>query len=105
MSQSIVLNWTLPSARTDGTPLAPAQIAEVNVFLASATPPTKLASLPGTATTYNAGEQSPGSYSFGVSVTDTDGNVSSEQTVAATVAPPVEAAPNPVTGLTATVGP
>jgi len=106
MTQVVNLAWTLPTARTDGSALAPSDIAKVTVQTTIPGNPNVVSvDLPGTATSFTTPDLSgtPGGYGFLVFVTDTAGNQSQGATTSATIAPPTIAPPNPVTGLTATV--
>lgn len=98
---TIHLQWTLPTTRTDGSPLAPTDIGSVNVQDLFAN---TLHQLPGTAVSFDTGDVTGqvGDHSFNVTVTDTAGNVSAPASVSVTVSAPL-AAPSPVTGLTGTL--
>lgn len=99
--QTIHLQWTLPTTRVDGSPLAATDIATVDVTDTFANTVTHL---PGTATTFDTGDVTgqTGDHAFSVTVTDTSGNVSAPATVTVNV-PVAVAAPNAVTGLTGTL--
>jgi hypothetical protein len=99
-NHTVTLVWQNPTTRTDGTPLAPAQIASVEVF-----------AIVGGASTSFGFQTSPfitpklnvGTYSFSLILTDTGGQTSMvsnslQVTVPATVAPP-----NPPTLTSATL--
>ena len=62
------LTWTIPTTRTDGTPLAPSDVASVSVYDdASPTPAVALAVLPGSPVTFTTDTLSPGVHDYTVS--------------------------------------
>lgn len=98
---TIHLQWTLPTTRTDGSPLAPTDIASVNIQDVFAN---TSHTLPGTAVSFDTGDVTgqTGDHVFNVTVTDVQGNTSAPASVTVTV-PVAVAAPSPVTGLTGTL--
>jgi hypothetical protein len=97
---TFTLAWTLPTTRTDGSALAPTDIANVIVADSMGISTT----LPGAATTFTTGDLSaaPGAHAFSVSVVDTNGLASAPDVAVGTVPVPTTAAPSAVTGLTVT---
>lgn len=99
------LTWVNPTARTDGTALAPADIASVDVF-DSASPGPAIGSVKGGDTvTFTTDVIAVGDHTFTVVVNDTTGHKSAPSggatlTVAATLSPP-----NVATSLAATLNP
>lgn len=103
------LNWSLPTTRTDGSPLAASDIASIDVFDANATDPTApLTTIQGAATSFTTGTLADGPHSFTVVLQDTAGHrsdPSNAASVTVVVTPPPVANPSPVTDLTATLNP
>jgi hypothetical protein len=95
---TFTLTWVLPVTRTDGSALAPTDIAKVTVADSLGIS----SDLPAGAVSFTTGDLSaaPGAHAFSVTVTDTAGNVSPPDVAVGTVPVPTLAAPGPVTGLT-----
>lgn len=99
----VTLNWTLPTTRTDGSPLAPTDIASIDVFdSASPTPTVPIASLPGAVTTFTSGVLSVGAHGFTIVINDTTGHSSAQSNVFSGTVAPTLAPPSAVTDLTGT---
>lgn len=100
------LKWTNPTTRTDGTALAPTDIASVDIFdSASSNPAIPIGNVIGAANTFTTGVLTVGDHVFTVVVNDTTGHKSGLSnavtvTVAATLAPP-----SAVADLSATLNP
>ena len=107
MANTINLAWVLPTTRTDGTPLAPADIAHTDVsvsdnsgstwnVVASVAAPDSALVVPGFA---------PGTFQFKLVVVDkqTPPKSSADALATVTVNAPALAAPSPATSITATV--
>ena len=101
------LTWTIPTTRTDGTPLAPSDVASVSVYDdASPTPAVALAVLPGSPVTFTTDTLSPGVHDYTVVVTDVQGNASAASNIATVTVPlPALARPSAVTDLAAALNP
>jgi hypothetical protein len=99
------LTWVLPTTRKDGSALAPTDIAKVSVL--SSANPSAPTDLPPDAVTFTTGDISatPGEVDFTVTVTDTQGNVSTGVTASVIVPPVTLASPSPVTNLVAVLNP
>jgi hypothetical protein len=97
---TVILNWSNPVTRTDGSALAASEIASINVFDGT----TQLANLIGAVTTFQTKELPAGDHSFTVVVNDNNGNSSGPSNVA-TVTVPALAPPSAVTNLTAALAP
>lgn len=98
---TVALSWTLPTTRVDGTPLAPTDIASVDVFdSGSATPGTPIGNAPGPAVTFVSGVLSVGAHGFTVVVNDTSGHSSAPSNVFSGTVVATLANPSPATGLT-----
>lgn len=107
---TVNLNWVLPTARSDGSPLAASEIASVDVFDMAATEPTvAVGTISGAATGFVVVAPSVGDHGYTAVVTDTGGrkSVPSNVGVVAVVVPPPPpvANPGPITNLTATFAP
>jgi hypothetical protein len=89
------LTWTPPTKRTDGTALAPDQIAGTHVFDGT----NEIGTAPSAAATFTTPTLPPGDHSFTVVVHDATGGVSAASNAAALVVP--ESPPAPVTDLAA----
>lgn len=98
------LTWTLPTTRTDGSPLAATDIASTDIFDSfSATPTVPIGNVAAPAATFTTAVLGVGTHNFTVVVNDTTGHSSTAsnvftETVAATLAPP-----SPVADLKGTV--
>jgi hypothetical protein len=98
---AVNLIWVLPTANADGSVLALANIASVQVFRDN----TQIATL-GAVTSYSDSSPPSGNHDYQVSVTDTGGHTSAlDGTPYLNVPVPLPTKPNPVTGLTATYVP
>jgi hypothetical protein len=103
-THTATLTWVNPTTRTDGTALAPTEIASVGVYdVSTSTPASTLIGTVtgGTTTTFTTPILSTGFHNFTVIVTDTAGTSSSASNVATVQVAPVLAAPSAATGLTA----
>jgi len=99
---TVVLTWTDPTTRVDGSALDPTLIASLDIFdSGSATPAVAIGNVAGPATTFTTGVLSVGDHGFTVVVNDNTGHVSAPSNVAAVTVKPVLAAPSAVTNLTA----
>ena len=104
MTNTATLTWVNPTTRTDGSALAPTDIATVSVYdVSTAIPSSTLIGTVsgGTTTTFTTAVLSTGFHNFTVIVTDTAGTSSSASNVATVNVLPVLAAPSAATGLTA----
>lgn len=101
------ITWVLPTTRTDGSALAPADIAGVDIFdMAAATPSVAVGSVSGPATAFPTGDLSVGDHGFTLVAFDTGGRRAAPSAVAVgTVPAPVVAPPAAVTGVTVTINP
>lgn len=104
MSVNVTLNWTNPTTRTDGSPLAATDIATVLVFDAyNGAAPAQVGNV-GNATHWNSPDLSgeTGTHVYTVVVQDAEGNQSAASSPVSlnvsTLAPP-----SPATGLTGSV--
>lgn len=98
------LKWTVPTLRTDGTVLLAAQIDHGDIFDSAAdVPATPIGTVRGAVGTFTTGVLTVGVHNFTVTTTDTDGHVSAPSNVASVTVVAVEAPPNAVTDLTATL--
>ena len=98
------LTWTIPITRTDGTPLAPSDVASVSVYevCTAPTPAVAIAVLPGSPVTFTTDTLSPGVHDYTVVVTDVQGNASAASNIATVTVPlPALARPSAVTDLAA----
>lgn len=96
------LTWINPTTRVDGSPLAPGDIATINIYDdASPTPDTPIGSVPGGTTTFTTGTLTVGNHDFTVEAVDTSGHSSAPSTAATVIVPATLANPSPPTGLTA----
>lgn len=102
-----VITWDLPVTRTDGSALAPSDIAGVDVFdMASATPAVAIGTASGPATSFSTGDLSVGDHGFTLVVVDTAGRRSDASPVAiGTVPAPVIAAPSAISNVKVTINP
>jgi hypothetical protein len=95
------ITWALPTARTDGTPLSPSELASFAIF-DSASPGAAIGTVPGSATTFTTGVLTVGEHDFTVTCTDTTGHVSAASSPPAVVTVPATlASPNPPSSVTA----
>jgi hypothetical protein len=100
------LNWNNPTTRVDGTPLAPSDIASIDIFdSASAPPSTPIGSVQGAGTSFVTSLLTVGQHSFTVVVNDTAGHKSAPSNTAMLTVPATLAAPSAVTDLQATLNP
>ena len=101
-----VLTFTDPTTRTDGSPLAAADIASVDIFdSVDGNRASQIGTVPTTGLTFTTGALSPGVHAFTAVVNDTSGHVSAASdvvtlTVVATIAPP-----SPITDLAGSLNP
>jgi len=70
--KNVLLSWTLPTTRVDGSPLAPAEIAGTEVFIRVEGAPdfVLLATVPAPQTSLRQTELDSGTYEFRVVVVD-----------------------------------
>lgn len=100
------INWVLPTARTDGSALLPADIISVDVFDMSSATPTVAIGKVLVGTSFTTGVLTVGDHGFTMVVNDSGGRKSvPSPVVVGTVAAPPVANPNPVTGVTVTINP
>jgi len=98
------LTWTLPTTRVDNTPLAPGDIAQVDIYdTSSPTPDVPIFSLAGGGTSYTTDVLAVGVHNFWVAVQDTTGHRSAPSNMATVTVPAVLANPSAVTDLAATL--
>jgi len=98
------LTWTLPTSRTDGSPLAPTDIASVQIWDAVGGAATvQIGTAQGAATSFTTGTLQGGNHVFTVVVVDTNGDDSAPSAPASLTI--TVAAPNPATNLVATLNP
>lgn len=96
------LRWTDPTSRTDGSALAPTDIARVDVFdTAAVDPSSPIGSVLGGVQTFITTVLAVGTHTFTVVVTDTTGHVSAASNTATVTVAATLASPNPVADLTA----
>jgi len=106
---NIVLTWTDPTTRVDGSPLAASDIAGIELFMRVSGAPdfTKINTIAAGIQTFTVTDLPPGEYEFQADVVDkqTPPKVSASVTAnAAIVVPPVVLeAPSPVASFIATV--
>jgi hypothetical protein len=101
---TVTLNWTLPTTRVDGSPLATTDIDHVDIFDVSTADPAseKVATIPGAGTSFVlSGTFTVGIHNYTATVTDTAGNVSGPSNVATITVASTLAIPSPITDLTA----
>lgn len=100
------LKWTPPSTRLDGTALAPADIAQTEIFDAPASgPAVSIGKVPGPANVFTTDLLTVGLHQFTAVVTDTGGHVSAASNIATATIVPTVANPSPITDLSATINP
>jgi hypothetical protein len=98
---TVTLKWTDPTTRTDGSALAPTDIAGIDLFEGT----TKAGTVAAGVQTFTTGDLPPGEYNFTAVVNDTTGHVSApSNTFTATIAA-VTANPSPIADLSGTVNP
>ena len=98
------LTWVLPTTRTDGSALAPSEIASVEIFDAvNGAAAVEIGTDTGPMTTFTTGLLVGGSHVFTVVVVDTAGDMSAASAPATLAVP--EAPPSPATNLVATLNP
>ena len=95
------LTWTPPTTRTDGSALAPTDIASANIFDAG----TPIGSVTGATGTFTTGVLTVGTHAFTVETIDTTGHVSAMSNVANVTVVAVLASPAAITNLAATLNP
>jgi hypothetical protein len=98
------LTWTDPTTRVDGTALAPNEVASIDIF-DTASPGAAIGNVPGGAQKFTTGTLSVGDHSFTAVANDTSGHKSAPSGAATVTVLPTLAAPNPPSGLTATLNP
>jgi len=101
---TVTLNWTLPTTRVDGSPLATTDIDHVDIFDVSTADPAseKVATIPGAATSFIlSGTFTVGFHNYTATVTDTQGNVSGPSNVASLTVASTLSPPSPIADLTA----
>ena len=98
------LTWTVPVTRTDGTVLAPGDIASIDVF-DDASPGAAIGVVTGAGITFATGVLKVGVHNFTVVVVDTTGHSSASSNVATVTVPATLANPSAVTDLAAILTP
>lgn len=94
-----------PTTRTDGSALAPTDIAGIDIFdSASPTPAVAIGHVTGAGTAFTTGVLTVGDHGFAAVWTDTTGHVSGPSNVSVVTVPATLAPPNPGT-ITATLNP
>lgn len=91
------LTWTVPTTRTDGTPLSAAEIAMITIFDAGV----QIGTVTGAGSTFTTGVLTVGDHVFTVTVTDTTGHVSALSNAVTVTVVAVLAPPSAVTNLAA----
>jgi hypothetical protein len=100
-----IIKWTDPTTRVDGTALAPAEIASVDIFDSAATDPSPVGNVPGGAQQFTTGVLSVGDHVFSLMWNDTTGHKSAALSAPTVTVPPTLASPSPGSGLTVTLNP
>lgn len=83
------LTWILPTTRADGSPLAVADIAQINLYDSANAPPTtplKTITDP-TILSFTTGALAPGAHSFTVEFVDSAGDISPPSNAVAVTVP------------------
>jgi hypothetical protein len=93
------LKWTVPTTRTDDSPLNPGDILSIDVFDGT----TQIGSVSGAGNSFVTGVLSVGSHSFTVVVNDTAGHKSAPSNIATVTVPATLASPSAVDDLSATL--
>lgn len=100
------LSWTEPTTRTDGSPLAPADVLSTDIFdSTSLTPLVPIGTVQGAANAFVTGVLSVGPHNFTVVVNDTTGHASASSNVASVTVAPTLANPAAVSDLAAVLNP
>lgn len=99
------LKWTDVATRTDGTVLAPTDIAGVDIFDTVGGITTKIGTVLGGVQTFTTDVLAVGDHAFTVVTNDTTGHSSTPSNAAAVTVPATLANPSPVTDLSATLNP
>jgi hypothetical protein len=96
------LTWTVPTLRTDGTPLAPTEVAGADVYdTASTTPTVPIGSVTGALGGFVTGLLAVGPHVFTVVTRDTTGHASAPSNAVSVTVPPTLANPAAVSDLAA----
>lgn len=104
LMSTATLVWTVPTTRTDGTPLSAAEIDHQDIFDSAAdNPNTPIGTVTGAGNTFTTGVLTTGTHNFTVTVTDTTGHTSAMSNTATVTVPVTLAAPSAVTDLAATL--
>ena len=102
------LTWTDPTTRVNGSPLAPSEIAEVNVYmlLDGSGTAQKLGSVGAGVQTFTSEDQPPGSeHDYYVNVTDTGGRIGDNSPAVRLAIPAELEKPSAVSNLTVELAP
>ena len=100
------LKWADPTTRVDGSPLAPAEIASIDVFdSAASNPAIPIGNVPGGAQMFTTGVLSVGDHTFSFVVNDTTGHKSVSVAAPPVTVAPTLANPSPVGSITVTLNP
>jgi len=98
------LKWTDPTTRTDGSALAPTDIAGVDIFdTAAPNPDILIGHVLGGVGTFTTDTLTVGDHAFTVVVTDTAGHKSAASNAVHIAVEATQAAPSPVADLSATL--
>jgi hypothetical protein len=97
------LKWTNPTTRVDGSALAAAEIASVDIFDTDLSVP--IANVPGAASSFTTGTLTVGNHAFAVVINDTERHKSAPSNMANLTIAATLAAPSAVADLTATENP
>ena len=98
------LTWTVPTTRTDGSALAPGDIAGIDVF-DDASPGSAIGTVAGAGTNFVTGVLSVGIHNFTVIVRDTTGHSSAASNMASVTVAATLANPAAVSDLAAVLNP
>ena len=101
---TVALKWTNPTTRVDGSPLAPADIASVDIF-DTASPGAPIGNVTGGAASFVSGTLAVGDHSFTVVVNDTAGHKSDPSNVFSGTVVATLANPSAVTDLSGVFAP
>lgn len=103
---TITLEWTNPTARVDGSALAPTDIASVDIFdTAASNPASPIGSVTGDATSFTTGVLSVGDHTLTAVVNDTTGHKSAASNPFTATIEATLAAPDAIADLSGTVNP
>jgi hypothetical protein len=100
------MKWTDPTTRVDGTALAPAEIASIDIFdSAASNPAVPIGNVPGGTGMFTTGVLSVGDHTFSFVVNDTTGHKSASAAASPVTVPATLANPSPVSAITVTLNP